>query len=249
MRELKVNEMLNFNKKLIIISGYENISYLNNLVPLDNKIMLVYDIIDYNKIKTMRKSQTLNIDDYEVDKNEFYYVIVNLREKVLFGDADENYIDYNKDNVKKLVLIMEYLKCFASTDYSETLIINETELLLTPKKQRIFARLVAELANLGLKVILITSSNYVIRELNNLIMLKTLNDEDAVLGFETIKKLNYSENELVDYNDIVSYDISENKLIELEVTDCGFEVSLIDKETEELNESSNTIFFSLKQNQ
>ena len=136
MRKLKSNEMLNFNKRLIVITGYDNTTYLNNLVNVDNKIMLVYNPIDYNKIIAMRKSQTLNVDDYEVDKNEFYYVIDNIREKILFGDANENLIDNNKDNVKKLLLIIEYLKCFANTDYSETLVINETEILLTPKKQK-----------------------------------------------------------------------------------------------------------------
>jgi predicted ATP-dependent endonuclease of OLD family len=49
--------------------------------------------------------------------------------------------------------------------------IDEPELNLHPKNQRLIARLFSRLVNIGIKVFLTTHSDYIIKELNTLIML------------------------------------------------------------------------------
>ena len=53
----------------------------------------------------------------------------------------------------------------------DLLIIDEPELNLHPENQRRVARLIAQLINIGLKVFITTHSDYIVKELNTLIML------------------------------------------------------------------------------
>ncbi|HGO5856367.1 TPA: AAA family ATPase [Mannheimia haemolytica] len=62
-----------------------------------------------------------------------------------------------------------YLRCKAKP--GDLFIIDEPELNLHPKNQRAFARLISKLINAGIKVFMTTHSDYLIKELNTLIML------------------------------------------------------------------------------
>ena len=71
--------------------------------------------------------------------------------------------------VRSLLDIGFYLEHIAKK--GDLLIIDEPELNLHPENQRCIARLLAKLVNYGIKVFITTHSDYIVKELNTLIML------------------------------------------------------------------------------
>lgn len=71
--------------------------------------------------------------------------------------------------IRALLDVGFYLRCRSSS--GDLFIIDEPELNLHPKNQRAFARLVGRMVNAGIKVFITTHSDYLVKELNTLIML------------------------------------------------------------------------------
>ena len=71
--------------------------------------------------------------------------------------------------IRALLDVGFYLRCSARV--GDLFMIDEPELNLHPKNQRAFARLVARMVNAGIKVFITTHSDYLVKELNTLIML------------------------------------------------------------------------------
>jgi predicted ATP-dependent endonuclease of OLD family len=73
--------------------------------------------------------------------------------------------------VKSLAGLVIYFRHLARKN--DVIIIDEPELNLHPDNQRLIARILANAANKGFKIILSTHSDYIIKEFNNLIMLNS----------------------------------------------------------------------------
>jgi predicted ATPase len=100
--------------------------------------------------------------EYTVTRNdELYYVPKGKRVKLS--------IDESSSAVRSLLDIGFYLRHEAQL--GDLLMVDEPELNLHPENQRRVARLFARLINLGIKVFITTHSDYIIKELNTLIML------------------------------------------------------------------------------
>jgi AAA15 family ATPase/GTPase len=101
--------------------------------------------------------------EYTVTRNdELYYIPKGKKIKLS--------MDESSSAVRSLLDIGFYLKHEAK--YGDLLIVDEPELNLHPENQRRVARLFARLINVGIKVFITTHSDYIIKELNTLIMLK-----------------------------------------------------------------------------
>jgi AAA15 family ATPase/GTPase len=85
------------------------------------------------------------------------------------GKDIELRMDESSSAVRSLMDLGFYLRHYAEP--GDLLIIDEPELNLHPENQRRVARLLARLVNLGIKVFITTHSDYIIKELNTLIML------------------------------------------------------------------------------
>jgi predicted ATPase len=95
-------------------------------------------------------------------------------------------------SLRALLDVGFYVRCVAKP--GDLFMIDEPELNLHPKNQRVFARLVARLVNAGVKVFITTHSDYLVKELNTLIM---LNAQTA--HTRRVQQLRaYSDNELLD---------------------------------------------------
>ena len=79
-------------------------------------------------------------------------------------------MDESSSAVRSLLDIGFYLRHVANP--GDLLMVDEPELNLHPENQRLIARLFARIVNLGIKVFITTHSDYIIKELNTLIMLK-----------------------------------------------------------------------------
>jgi predicted ATPase len=143
--------------------------------------------------------------------------------------------------VKSLANIVFYLRHLAQAgDY---IIIDEPELNLHPDNQILMARFLGRLVNEGFKVIASTHSDYIIMEISNLIML-ALPDEKAV---DLIKQYGYAENQLLKPEQVGALLFTEYGEIpnEITVTETGLEIETIDKVVDNLNKSSEGIYFAL----
>lgn len=100
--------------------------------------------------------------EYTVTHNdELYYVPKGKRVKLS--------MDESSSAVRSLLDIGFYLRHEAQP--GDLLMVDEPELNLHPENQRRVARLFARLVNLGIKIFITTHSDYIIKELNTLIML------------------------------------------------------------------------------
>ena len=197
------------------------------------------------------------------ETSEFAYLADKIEKTILkgkmkisqYGEAQFNPektklnldINLTASGVKSLASIVFYLRHLAKV--GDFYIIDEPELNLHPDNQRKIARIIAQMVNAGIKVMISTHSNYIIRELNNLIMLNVSDKGNKKEAAKLLKKYGYQKEEILDCNKVGAYlftsDVANVVVTNLEVTNTGFEIATIDKETVELNESSADIFFTL----
>lgn len=94
--------------------------------------------------------------------------------------------------IRALLDVGFYLRCRARA--GDLFMIDEPELNLHPKNQRAFARLVARMVNAGIKVFITTHSDYLIKEINTLIMLNQRTEHTRAIQ----QQYGYAEAELLD---------------------------------------------------
>ena len=81
------------------------------------------------------------------------------------------------------------------------LIIDEPESHLDAENQVQLARLFARIVNSGTKILITTHSDFILREINNLIMLSSAHDE----GGKEMEDLGYEESDKLDLNQVRAY--------------------------------------------
>ncbi len=159
--------------------------------------------------------------------------------------------------VRSLLDLSFYLRHIA--EKGDLLMVDEPELSLHPENQRRIARLFARLVNLGIKVFITTHSDYIVKELNTLIM---LNHDKPHL--KAIAKANgYQENELIKAEQVKVY-VAEKALMPLEKgqqkrrrahtlvpadidPEFGIEVRSFDKTIDTMNKIQRDIVWGAKQ--
>ena len=109
----------------------------------------------------------------------------------------------SSSSVRTLLDINFYLLHHAKP--GDILIIDEPELNLHPENQRLIARLFARLVNADIKVFISTHSDYIIKELNTLIM---LNEDDKRLK-KFAKEEGYIKDELLKTDQVNAYMMKE----------------------------------------
>jgi len=117
-------------------------------------------------------------------------------------------MDESSSAVRSLLGIGFYLKHLAKP--GDILIVDEPELNLHPENQRKIARLFARLVNIGIKVFITTHSDYIIKELNTLIMLH--NDSQHIK--DIAKNEGYSSKEIIKPEKFKVY-IAEKSLVKV----------------------------------
>lgn len=203
-----------------------------------------------------------DLSNYKKSESEFYKFADELENTILGGKivvSREGEVFFTSDKakstklpihltasiVKSLSSLVLYFRHLAKNgDY---IIIDEPELNLHPDSQILIARIIAKIVNKGFKVLINTHSDYIIRELNNLIMLNALESKsfDKIAkeyGYEIDNKLTPADvgAYLFDYCDKTKVTVQN-----LEVTEDGFEMKTIDSVINDLNERSQRLYFLL----
>lgn len=139
---------------------------------------------------------------YLVTKNdELYYVPKGKRIKLT--------MDESSSAVRSLLDIGFYLRHVSSP--GDLLMVDEPELNLHPENQRRIARLFARLVNIGINVFITTHSDYIIKELNTLIMLNQEDKRFKILA----EREHYKASEMLNPDKVKVY-IAEEALIKLD---------------------------------
>jgi hypothetical protein len=141
--------------------------------------------------------------------------------------------------VKSHVSLVLFLRYDAKP--GQRLVIDEPELNLHPDNQRRVTRILAKAVNRGLKIMMSTHSDYVVRELNNLVMLGEDSDEARKL----IDELGYHADETLRGEQIGAYLVNEGECTPLPATETGFAVETIEAEIHKLNHDAQTIYLRL----
>lgn len=129
---------------------------------------------------------------YETNKdNTTHFVPQGTKTKLRLGEASSA--------VRSLVVLWYWLKAQADVDHM--LLIDEPELNLHPENQRAFARFLAKLVNIGVKVFITTHSDTMLREFNTLIML----ERDLPHTRQVREQFGYGPDEHLAPNDIALY--------------------------------------------
>ncbi len=188
--------------------------------------------------------------EYKVGKEGLYFIPKsNKSVKLTMGESSSS--------VRSLLDISFYLKYAA--EKGDMLIIDEPELNLHPSNQRKLAKLIARLVNMGIKVFITTHSDYIIKELNTLIMFNKKKDEDN--SMHLMNKFGYKETELINHEQVKVYISCKEKvqldgklkkttvqtLIPAEIDDFyGIEAQSFDKTIDEMNTIQKSIIFGRK---
>lgn len=192
-------------------------------------------------------------------ESEFAYLAAELEQHILKGkilvspEGEVKYLPNNAPNqslevyltsslVKSLANLVFYLRHLAQRgDY---IIIDEPELNLHPDNQILMARFLGRLVNEGFKVITSVHSDYILMEINSLIMLTKPDDNKTA---DLIKQYGYANNQLLKPEQVGAYLFKEGSQSaeKIEVSQTGLEIATIEKVVDDLNESSEGIYFVL----
>ena len=184
--------------------------------------------------------------NYTVTKNDELYYIPNSNKRMKLT------MDESSSSVRSLLDLGFYLHHVAQS--GDLLMIDEPELNLHPENQRRVARLFSSLVNIGIKVFLTTHSDYIIKELNTLIMLS----QDKAYLKKISEDKGYRMKELISADKIRVY-IAEEHLLMLDKNkrktrvqtliaadispELGIEARSFDKTIEEMNRIQEAIIW------
>lgn len=145
--------------------------------------------------------------------------------------------------IKTLSSLIFYLKYQARK--GDVIIIDEPEMNFHPSSQILLARLFAILANNGLGLIISTHSDYIIREINNMVMAGALQRKSAGVNIKNL--YGYSADELLMSANVAAYsfnlmDDGKVSVEELKLNDYGFDVNSINTVIEAQNSITNDLY-------
>jgi predicted ATPase len=163
----------------------ENLNFIRNLKNISKQSSFLSEHADI-----LKDFEAIINGKYIVDsKDELLYKPNNTKLKLNMGESSSS--------IRALLDIGFYLHHIAKP--GDLLMIDEPELNLHPENQRKLARIFSKLTKVGIKVFITTHSDYIIKELNTLIMLNNANHGD-----ERLKKIVEQEN--IDLNTLLAYD-------------------------------------------
>ena len=154
----------------------------------------------------------------------------------------------SSSTMKALADIVFYIRHQAKK--MSRLLIDEPEIHLHPNNQLLLARVFSRMVHRGLQVVISTHSDYIIRELNNLIMLNYVGDDFV----KKAKKMGYVQEEFIDAQKIQPYlfVLQENGRVKTEpikVGKEGFAVKSIDDAIAGLNDAAEEIYYAMLENE
>lgn len=200
-------------------------------------IEFVRDIVDvYNKQKSPLIKEHPGLAECLKDIVGGEYLVKNNQIFFSFIKNHQNYqipLSNGSATVTSQVELNFYIKCLAKK--GDILLIDEPEQNLHPANQRKMARLLVRLIKAGIKVFITTHSDYLIKELNHLILLNNQFDDKE----EIMKKYQYTKEDVLNKSLVKAYTAEQHRLIPALIDDMGIEFDHFDHQINEMNRMYN----------
>lgn len=196
-------------------------------------------------------------------KSEFMQYGEKLEEKLLHGQISLNEngdviftmekelgkvlpLHISSSIVKTVSSLVLYLK--HAIEKGDMILIDEPEINLHPNSQVELSHILSEIVNDGARIAISTHSDYIVREINNMIMAKALVDKGTS---EMVAEYGYTTNQLLNKDDIAVYMFMPNEkgqvIVESpEISEYGFAIPSIDDTIRKQNKVTNTFYDVLK---
>ena len=250
--ELDINKNVLFEKLLKSGKGsnFNPFDYLNDVLdrystPIKDGIDLMRDVENVMKRKSFIQEEHPDIIKqfesalggigYKNKKDQIYITYKQGRKKVLLP------MHLASTSARSLFHFYMYIKHIASE--GQLLIFDEPELNLHPKLQIQLTRTLAALSNAGLKILITTHSDYMVKEVNNLIMLSSDFDGKEIF----LKKYKYCKNHFLKKNKVAAYIADNQNFSKIEIDDLGLQKTTFDETIEQINEVSELLYNNLDQ--
>ena len=217
--------------------------------PLSNTsryALPIHDNIDFNRSIPGRAERNDNIpksvfpDDLEKMLGGYFK---SINGDLRFFSSEANCLDFGiplhlaSSSAWEMSILYFFLGYSMDNERSHFLIIDEPESHLDTANQIQFARLLARLVNSGVKVLFTTHSDYIIKEINNLIMLNsTFGDKDEIL-----EEFGYKADDHLDPGVVRSYIAEKETLTPCEIDEFGMAMSVFDETINSINRAASKI--------
>ena len=202
----------------------DNIEYTRSLSDIKNDKSEYHDRSFFDGIKEMMGGHYTTRDD-----------------EIMFIADDQNSSGFDiplhlaSSSVRGLSDMYFFLRHLAR--HGHVLIIDEPESHLDTNNQVILARLLARVARAGIRVFLTTHSDYVVKEINNLIML----DSEFPGRESTIDRLGYERDDALSPSVVKAYVAAEGSLRECAIDEFGIDMPVFDDTIDRINSISNQL--------
>lgn len=261
------NSINTFSKQLSI-RKQNTLDDLKLTIDKEKNIGKIKSLLDFKRYPLAISDELKIADDLaeiKKKKSKFFDFAEELERELLLGKVDISNdgeieftpkispstklpIQMTASIIKTLSSLIVYLKHRANEN--DLIIIDEPEINLHPANQIILTRIFARLANKGFRLLISTHSDYIVRELNNLLILSR-KDKPSVM--KNAEEFDYKADEYINQEDLGVYSFkfknSNDTKITIEqvpVTETGFNIDAMDSVIDKQNDISERLYYSVK---
>lgn len=202
----------------------DNIDYTRSLPDLKNDRSELYDAKFFNDIKDL-------LGGYYSNASQDLRFISKSRKTNHFNIP----LHLASSSARGLSDLYFFLKHVAKRD--QLLIIDEPESHLDTANQVRLARLIARMVASGLRILITTHSDYLVKEVNNLVMLSQLKSSDRPL----LRKLGYHPAERLRPKQVRAYIAEDGALTACPVDQYGADVPVFDRTIDAINRTAHEL--------
>jgi predicted ATPase len=230
----------------------------------EKDIRKIESLLDFKRYPLSISDELRVADDLveiKKQKSKFYDFAEELERELLLGevnisnDGEILFIPNNSPStklpiqmtasiIKTLSSLVVYLKHRAEDN--DLIIIDEPEINLHPENQIILTRIFARLANKGFRLLISTHSDYIVRELNNLLILSR---KDNTSVMKNAEEFGYKDDEYINQEDLGVYAFKFDNKVNIEqipVTETGFNIEAMDLAIDKQSDISERLYYSVK---
>ena len=206
-----------------------NINYTRSIPNLRGEQSGIYESKLFNDIRNMMGGHYRSSDDD-----------IRFKSRSRKKDSFDIPLHMASSSVRELSDLYFFLRHVAQED--QLLIIDEPESHLDTANQIQFARLLARAVRAGLKVLITTHSDYIVKEINNLLMLSQDFEEKP----RVLKKHGYSEHDFLKADSVRAYVAEKNSLTRCTIDRFGINMPVFDTTIDAINRVSSELSVRLK---
>jgi len=212
----------------------ENVSRF--ALPLKDNIDFARNSSNVIKSNSFLKEEKPELTAYIEEMLGVQYEIVE-GQKVVIDKTTHQALPYYMSSTSVRALSDLHLWLKHGANKGDILFIDEPELNLHPGNQIKIARLLVRLINNGIKVFITTHSDYIIKELNNLLMLA----DDFPNKEALMNEFGYAPDDILHEDDLRAYIADNGTLSRVDTDELGMIQSGFDDAIVQINETSDKI--------